>query len=327
MGPHYWRPVSGIDKLRWGAIVNAGGRSWVPPRPLEQVRQLVDDRITEEEYVADVRNAIAEALSAYNDRDTDAISKHIDELQSALSAEIDSVLKTTFGGSVAKHSYVDGLSDVDVLVDVAGTSLESVSPQHVLKRFADLIQHRLPRSDVRAGKLAITVRYSDGVEIQLLPVIRTNAGMRISDTSGMSWSHIVRPHNFARKLTEVNRERGGLVVPVIKLFKATQTSHPEDARLSGYHVEALAVNAFRNYGGPLNPKDMLGHLVNFASTAVTRPIADKTGQSLNVDDYLGAPNSTERNRVSNFLSRLANRFTVADGKRDVRFWKEELREQ
>ena len=94
-------------------------------------------------------------------------------------------------------------------------------------------------------------------------------------------------------------------MPTIKLAKAIIGGLPEPQRISGYHVEALAVNAFRTYDGPRNPAAMLGHFFEFAKSAVYHPILDATGQSAHVDDYLGEDHSSNRQRIGASLARIA----------------------
>ena len=49
---------------------------------------------------------------------------------------------------------------------------------------------------------------------------------------------------------------------------------------------------------------MLNHFLSHSITAVRSPIADTTGQSGYVDEYLGAANSRLRNRASTYLSQM-----------------------
>ena len=125
---------------------------------------------------------------------------------------------------------------------------------------------------------------------------------------------MVRPQEFAKKLTDVNQACGRKVIPVVKLFKGLQTSLPAVTQVKGYHVESLAIEAFRNYTGRQTYKDLLLHFIRSAAQRVLSPVNDTTGQSLHVDDYLGATSSADRSRVSKALDRLANRIATADSR-------------
>jgi len=158
------------------------------------------------------------------------------------------------------------------------------------------------------------VKFADGVELQLLPAVRTQTGLRIASADGSGWSNVVRPQEFAMKLTDVNQACGRKVVPVVKLFKGLQTALPATSQIKGYHVESLAIEAFKSYTGRQTYKDMLLHLVRTGAQRVLSPVNDTTGQSLHVDDYLGSTSSADRTRVSKTLDRLANRLATADSR-------------
>ena len=232
-------------------------------------------------------------LRKYNARDTKAIDRHIRGLRSILESGGNHVLPTRFGGSVTRHTYVDGLSDVDLLLTINDSSLSGQAPRAVIKKMAELIKQRLPKNRVLYGNLAVTVEYADGHELQVLPAIRARAGMRIADPSQNQWSQIIHPERFAETLTKVNQARNGQVIPAIKLTKALAHHfiRSDADKISGYHIESLAIEAFRNYQGPTDLKSMVHRLTDYAATAVLQPIKDPTGQSRYVDDYMGAQNS------------------------------------
>ena len=152
-----------------------------------------------------------------------------------------------------RGTNVTGLSDVDVLLIVNQSLMVNQPPASVIQQVQRTLSARLPNNHVRAGNLAVTVGYSDGIEIQVLPAIRTSSGgVRIAEPGSTGWGSVVHPENFAGRLAEVNNANNGRVVQVIKLAKAMANcyiSRP-NRKLSGYHLESLAVSAFRNYRGP-----------------------------------------------------------------------------
>lgn len=294
------------------------GRGWYKPsRGLGAIERAATGAADTAEFDAQANALLQEQLAAYNGRDTEGIQRHIETLQRAIEADIEGELSMRFGGSVRKHTFVDGLSDVDVLAVLNDSSLANSTPAEVLAHFRDRIRQRLPDASVEGGQLAITVRYADGTEIQVLPALRTSTGIRVSAQDGTSWSHVVRPQEFAQKLTQVNQACGGKVVPVIKLFKGMQSDLPDASQLKGYHVESLAIEAFKTYAGRQTYKDMLRHFLDTASQRVRSPINDSTGQSLHVDDYLGPASSADRDRVSNAIARLARSAEAAESRGSI----------
>ncbi|MYD35709.1 MAG: nucleotidyltransferase [Dehalococcoidia bacterium] len=247
------------------------------------------------------------------------LTGRLDSLCEALRQEGNHVVQTKFGGSVQKGTYVTGLSDVDVLLIVNDSSLVNEPPAKVKEYVRKTIRKRMPNNPVQVGKLAVTVKYADGMEIQLLPAIRTRSeGIRIARPGARKWSKIAHPDGFADKLAKVNTAKGGRVVPVIKLAKAIADSFitRKDSKISGYHLESLAIDAFQGYQGKLGSKVMLDHLFKYATKAVLKPIVDSTGQSRYVDEYLGSANSQARQRASTHFGQMRGKVNSCDSTRD-----------
>ena len=176
-------------------------------------------------------NEYCEALLVrYNRRNTQTVTSRLEDLCRFLRQEGNHVVQTMFGGSVRRGTYVTGLSDVDVLLIVNESSLVNQPPSEVIAYVRDTIGRRLRQNSVSAGDLAVTVCYSDGTEIQILPAIRTNSGVRLAEPGSTSWSRVAHPQRFAEKLREVNQTRDGRVVPTIKLAKAIADCFITDAR-------------------------------------------------------------------------------------------------
>ena len=248
-------------------------------------------------------------LVQYNARNTTATARRIEDLCGFLRQQGHDV-QTMFGGSVRRGTYVNGLSDVDVLLVVNETSLVNRPPADVIGHVRDTVRRRLHHNTVRAGDLAVSVHYADGTQIQVLPAIRTRSGgIRIAEPGATSWSNVVRPDTFARKLSEVNGANNGRVVPTIKLAKAIFDCYVRrpSRKITGYHMESLAIEAFTHYNGPLDPKTMLGNLFGNSIRAVMTPVADSTGQSRCVDEYLGPAESKPRQRASTYFSQMKAR--------------------
>ena len=239
-------------------------------------------------------------LVQYKRRNTKAVTRHLRSVCDVLSHKDDYVVQTKFGGSVQKGTYVTGLSDVDVLLIVDQSSLKNRPPSKVIAYVRDTIKQRLPKNPVKAGKLAVTVSYADKTELQILPAIRTTDGFRITEPGSRKWSDVIHPERFVDRLIKVNNACGGRVVPTIKLAKAMADCFIKDSskKISGYHMESLAIDAFAGYEGELDPKSMLVHFLGHSIKAVMNPINDPTGQTSHVDGYLGQAKSKLRNGAS-----------------------------
>jgi len=298
-----------------------GGRAFpVGPTDIDALRERAREIADQASIDAEVNDLIGAQLAAINARDNEKISRYLEGIREALKDQIEGVESTLFGGSVAKHTYVEGLSDVDALVLLDRADLKDASPGEVREQFCRALEAQLTHAEVAnvsSGVLAVTVSYHDGTEIQLLPAIRHGERLEISSADGREW-RAIQPRTFAQRLIDVNKAQGGAAVPAIKLAKQVIASQiPEGERPSGYHVEALAVRAFDDYAGPRNPKAMLTHF--FASTArgALQPITDTSGQSIHVDDSLGSAQSPGRQALSGRLQRIAD---TMQNSRDLHDW-------
>ena len=261
---------------------------------------------------ADVQEFLRGVISAANDRNTDLTRDRLDSIVAAV-GEVEDVETLLFGGSVAKHTYIDGLSDIDTLVILDRDDTRGLGSVAMLEKLSQELSIALSGTeveDVRAGDMAITVQYSDGIEIQVLPCVRDGEEIRVPNPSGEGWV-ASEPKKFAADLTSANREQAGNLVPAIKLVKSLTADLPEQQRISGYHIEALSVEAANSLTSPLPVNKLVVHLLNFSSERILKPIEDRTGQSQNVDDSLGVADSAERKLRSTALTSLARRLDVA----------------
>jgi len=290
------------------------------PNDIKAELRKEEQRTLNQAFDANVAERLDKLLEAANQRDTTAIQDAIEEIKTALATDIESTFDAKFGGSVRKRTFVDGISDIDVLVILKDPELRSSSPQEVLEYFETQVREHMKGWEVSRGTLALTL-IRQGLEIQILPAVRENGTTHIPGARGNEWSDI-NPEKFFRQLTDVNGKFGNKVVPVIKLAKIINSQQPAPLQLSGYHLESLAVEAFRSYKGLLNPKAMLEHFFDRSRELVLSPIKDSTGQSVHVDSDLGPANSGNRRAVSAALDRVHRRMRNADASGSVDQWLE-----
>lgn len=299
-----------------------GGGGYFGSEPPEKLAEMVrqEQLATKgQTFDAEVSAQLHVLLAKHNDRNAESVNAHLDEVAKALEKESSGHVDFLFGGSVAKRTYVAGLSDVDSIVILDDSSLGRKKPSAVVEYFCERLKDRFPKTDVVADGFAVTVKFSDG-DVQLVPGLRAKGdALRIPSDDVRGW-RTIDPAKFRDALTSINVQMASKVVPVIKLAKAINGSLPEPVRLSGYHVEALGVEIFHGYAGAKNTKAMLQHFIDKLPERVKEPIADVTGQSTNVDDYLGPARSAKRETVSAAYRRVARRLLNAEGAKSVDQW-------
>lgn len=290
------------------------------PEELTRRLRAAEAAARDEDYEARVNQELGESLKDFNSRDAASMRRLLDELKRQLGEEIGGTVDLVYGGSIARHTYLEGLSDCDALVILDADDIGRKSPEALRERFAQRLRELFGDENVRVGELAVTLTVQKR-EVQLLPAMRDGEGFRIATPDGRSWSKI-NPRAFSQKLTETNKAQEGKLVPTIKLAKAIISRLPEQQQLTGYHVESLAIEAFRSYEGPRTYKAMLMHFFQRASELVRTPVLDRTGQSVHVDDDLGRANSPGRRLASQGLQRIHRKMQNADASNSTETWSE-----
>lgn len=290
--------------------------------PGDLARRLRDTeaQARDEGYETGVNQQLGELLKDFNSRDAAGTREVLDDVKKELGHEIGGTVDLVYGGSVSRHTYLDGLSDTDALVIIDPDDVGRRSPERFKDRFAQRLRELFGNDNVKVGDLAVTVTVR-GKELQLLPAIRDGEGYRVAAPDGRSWSKI-NPRAFAEKLTQANKAQDGKLIPAIKVTKAIIATLPKQQQLTGYHVESLAIEAFKSYEGQRTYKAMVAHFFERATELVKAPIVDRSGQSVYVDEYLGAANSQERRIVSQALQRVQRKLQNADASKSVDAWAE-----
>ncbi len=259
-----------------------------------------------------INDYLRELLVSFNDRDTEQTREHLEHLHELLGDEFE-IEQLLLGGSVAKHTYVDGLSDIDALIILNRKEIKGLTPQEVIAEFNSLFQNKLTAdivNKIKQGEMAITITYKDNIEIQILPALRKGRQILISDNAGKEWSGI-NPSKFKDALTTVNQDLNHALVPAIKLIKSINSNRIVSNQLTGYHIESLALDVFKGYEGPKTPKAMLSYFYSTSPDRIKWPISDMTGQSNKVDEYLGGANSSKRKSISLDLTNVGKRINSA----------------
>ena len=235
-----------------------------------------------------VADFLQETLKEINDHDYEAIDRHKRTIEDKLKNEFD-VEDIRFGGSHSTNTDVKGLSDIDMLADLGDFNSDKSSDK-VLADFAKAIQERLPNTEISSGMMAVTVAFSDGLNVQILPAFRHRDGFRIPDPDGNGWI-LTYPKRFARELTSNNEKLSNQLVPAIKLIKSICDTN--DIGVSSYHLSNLALNAFKYYPGSKTLPKMLPHFFNQAKALCLQRTPDPSEQNKYVDADLSKSDRTQ----------------------------------
>ena len=280
----------------------------------QRIIEVVPNKTDEKFASTEIADFLKEELREINDHDYDAINQHKETIADKLKSEFE-VENVRFGGSHSTHTDVKNLSDIDMLADLGNFTTDKSSNQ-VINGFADAIRERLPNTTISSGVMAVTVEFSDGLKVQVLPAFRYRDGYRIPDPNGKGWI-LTHPKRFARELTSVNQKQSGQVVPTIKLIKSICDAN--NVGVSSYHVSNIALNVFKHYAGPKTHQKMLQHFFNKAKSLCLRPTIDPSGQTQYVDGDLS---SSKRERMVRDFAQIENKIKRATESPSLDKWKD-----
>lgn len=285
----------------------SGGSGWSnrPPKDLDKLITAAEGETGEKYQKTQVENFLNEKLEDFNDHDYEKLNQHREQIERKLQSEFENFEALLYGGSHSRYTDVNKLSDIDILAVLGDTSQIEESSNVAINNLVTLLRDRFPESNIQRGKMAATIRFSDGIEIQVLPAYRDGDGFYIPNPADSRWVRTC-PTRVANQLTGLNQQLSGKVVPVIKLAKAI--CYAKGIEIKSYHLENIALQAFSVYTGQKTQSQMLKHLFNQAKTLVLLPMSDPCGQSADITSNL---TSNERTKLAKGFSKLENSIETA----------------
>ena len=90
-----------------------GGGPFVGRSPSELAQQVrrTEDETTIREFETRLGALLGQKLALANSRDVGKVSDRLEEIKEALEGPLENSIDSLFGGSVAKNTYVDGMSE------------------------------------------------------------------------------------------------------------------------------------------------------------------------------------------------------------------------
>jgi tRNA nucleotidyltransferase (CCA-adding enzyme) len=110
-----------------------------PEQLAQKVRETEEDTAVKT-FETELSGLLNGLLASANSRDVELVKDRLGVIKGALSGRLEKTIDSLFGGSVARHTYVDGLSDVDSLLILNETALEGVTPAKAIEKIADIIK-------------------------------------------------------------------------------------------------------------------------------------------------------------------------------------------
>src|SRR4051794_14980723 len=137
--------------------MNGGGGGTYHPSAVAIEQRLSDanNAADRQAYETEVNRILGDILQEFNDRNAAQDRGRLNAILAALHDEGDETIELRFGGSIRKHTYVDGLSDVDILAIMNEKDVAGRSPTEVRYEFARRLGLRIADGRIAVGELAI----------------------------------------------------------------------------------------------------------------------------------------------------------------------------
>src|ERR1035437_8791549 len=90
--------------------------SFRTPEQLSDTIRRAETETSAAVFETQLSEILAGLLAGYNARDITLIRERLGDVKEHLEGAIEGTTDQLFGGSVAKHTYVDGLSDIDAML-------------------------------------------------------------------------------------------------------------------------------------------------------------------------------------------------------------------
>jgi len=246
-------------------------------------------------------NNLKRSLGGQNKKEIYLVQKRINK--------IDKILKKNFkielilSGSVTKHTYVHGLSDIDILVNLREESPKSINPKMVQERIKNILKTDFKtENDLEA----INILVDKKIKIQLVPVILKDKDIFFPSKGGKKWIKIL-PQRFSNQLKKRDDKlckKLSTLIRIIKIINVEEIASKN--RLKNHHIEVLAYLYSLKNPGEENILNWLHDFFLYAKDRVKEKVRDTSNQFTFVDNYLGKPKNKRRKEVSKNLEEVSN---------------------
>lgn len=202
-----------------GGVFSGSNRS--PEKVAEKLKS--DALVSASKFESTLAKTLNTLLVNYNSRDTDSVKEKLVDIKQALGVAFDCSVDTLFGGSVAKKTYIDGLSDVDSLLVFPDD--RDMLPHNLLKKIEKILNSKLGKGvEVSTGNLAVTITYKNGPDIQIIPAIQKGKHIQIPNFEADTWSKIDPVSVFFR------RTSFALSIPRVRTFCFIKVCGPSSGK-------------------------------------------------------------------------------------------------
>lgn len=163
------------------------------------------------------------------------------------------IVDSYLSGSYARDTALRPIDDVDIIFLVepgywqrnSWFGIEKPNPKDVLEAFARAIRYRYQESPVWLQKCSVNLTLQK-LQIDVVPAIAVGpdtTAICVGNQFSGEWS-LSNPREHTRRSSEINRTRGELFKPLVKLLKCWNNALPSTAKVKSFLVETIAMHLF-----------------------------------------------------------------------------------
>lgn len=209
------------------------------------------------------------------------------------------MVRFALSGSTAKHTFVWGLSDIDVLCLLPEWGGR---PPRAVVTAISAAANRLCEVECLHNHLVLGPIH--GVRLDLVPGCydANTRALALPNASGDQWV-TVRPDLFVTALDELDKSLGNVVRPAIRLARLFYALCPSPVAIPGHHLEALALKVSHDTSETSTVVALVHEIIRRAPILSREPLVDSSGQFQWVDHHLGDGGTLQR---LGFVEALSN---------------------
>ncbi len=153
---------------------------------------------------------------------------------------------TQLSGSYSRHTAIEMIPDVDVLLFVPDDQLERTPNAVLLEVYGVLEDYPSAAIDTEGQRRSVRLELpGDGLYLDIVPAVAKNGldhPLQVPDRPQEEWI-LSDPLGYAARLTNVNQANGGKLVPLVKLLKAWRDEQMQRRRPKSYALEVMLLYA------------------------------------------------------------------------------------
>ncbi len=214
--------------------------------------------------------------------------------------------KFIISGSLLKETYIDGISDIDILIPINESIYSNYSPNEIIESLFNYeLDTDFEKYFISANKNALRLRFKN-LWIELVPVRISDSNLLFPNKNGKYWKEI-HPNKVTYKIKELEKQSKHMISLTIRIVKVILLRLFRLYEINSYIIEFIIIE-FISYKKEDDLLELILVSLKLIRDRILYPISDVTRQYKYIDQNLGVALSDERKRLSVKIDKIINLF-------------------